>query len=47
MKKFDKFLPKHLKSGQIKEINALFYINYVHFNVIKCLGQKFVKFFRW
>ena len=28
MKKFDKFLPKHVKSGQIKKIKALSYTNF-------------------
>ena len=28
MKKFDKFLPYHLKSAQIKKLKALSYINY-------------------
>ena len=33
---FDKFLPQHLKSGQIKKIKELLNINYGLFNV-KCL----------
>ena len=57
-KKIDKFLPQHLKSGQVKKIKALYYIKQPITNIRKCLyffdlttlqvlGQKFVKFFRW
>ena len=54
MKICDKFLPQHLKSGQIKKIKELQNYNYGLCNVIKCLyffdltlsqrlGQKFFK----
>ena len=48
-KKFDKFLPKDLKSGHIiKEItlnSPYFSLYFDDFNTFHDLGQKFVKFF--